>query len=98
MIGFFSKNWFWLIPLVLAVVVFFVLKPKQVGDTEPGNAAPPLRKDDVLYQGITGYSAEIKELQKWLGVAQDGIFGPKTAQSLYAKKGKWNVKLSEIYP
>lgn len=98
MINFFSKNWFWLIPLILAVVVFFVLKPKPAGDAVPGNAAPPLRKDDVLYQGITGYGAEVKELQKWLGVQVDGIFGPKTAQALYAKKGKWNVKLSEIYP
>lgn len=98
MINFFSKNWFWLIPLVLAVVVFFALKPKQVGDATPGNATPPLRKDVVLYQGITGHNVEVKELQKWLGVDQDGIFGPKTAQALYAKKGKWNVKLSEIYP
>jgi hypothetical protein len=54
----------------------------------------PLDYNKMLKQGVTGN--EVKLLQSWLGVTQDGDFGPITAQALLNRKGAIEITLAQF--
>lgn len=103
MVAFIKKNWFWVIPVFVAVVASLYLWA-QKRRAENKNILPSissLNKDVVLYNGIDGYEKEVIELQKYLNkngasLSVDGAFGQKTAEALYLQKGVWQIKLSEL--
>lgn len=105
MVAFIKKNWFWVIPVFVAVVASLYLWA-QKRRAENKNILPSissLNKDVVLYNGIKGYKKEVEALQIRLNelydgetVEVDGIFGDDTASALYTIKGVWQIKLSEI--
>ena len=57
-----------------------------------GSSQPTLNKNLMLQKGSKGN--EVKELQKLLGIAADGDFGPNTENSLLAKKGVKKITLN----
>jgi len=60
----------------------------------PQPAAPVvLDYDKLLKRGTTG--PEVKQLQAWLGVSSDGIFGPITESALQQKKGVVEITLNQ---
>lgn len=52
----------------------------------------PLDYSKVLKLGSTG--AEVKELQRLLGISQDGVFGPQTQSALFNKRGVYQTTLN----
>lgn len=68
---------------------------QQNGSGSDGGSAPSgLNPDKVLKRGVNGN--EVKLLQQWLGVDQDGIFGPITEAALLQLKGVNQITLREF--
>lgn len=81
----------------IALVAFVGRKKQASGiiDEMPGDSSPipaVLDRNLVLKQGVRGN--EVKELQRLLGVAQDGIFGPITENALMQLKGVRQITLA----
>jgi len=58
------------------------------------NTTVTLNKNLWLKKGISGN--EVKELQKLLGIAADGIFGAQTEAALLARKGTTGITLNNF--
>ena len=60
---------------------------------QPGTgASAQLDYNKILRKGING--PETRQLQAWLGVATDGIFGPVTESALIDRKGVDSISLN----
>jgi hypothetical protein len=57
-------------------------------------STPRLNWNIILQRGSRG--EEVKKLQAWLLVAQDGIFGPITENALYWQTGLYRGTLSQV--
>lgn len=68
--------------------------PNGSGNTTPAPAPQPAALDynKILRRGVNG--AETRQLQAWLGVATDGIFGPITESALIDRKGVESISLN----
>jgi len=70
---------------------------KPPSNIAPPNIAPPTKPrakgDLILKNGSRGI--EVVELQKLLGITADGIFGPVTERTLFAKKGVLQISLNQ---
>ena len=98
-----------IIVLVIMAIVFqdkikgwFTKKPAAVqidnaagsGSGAGNGGAAALNYNKLLKFGSTG--AEVRELQKWLGITADGIFGAQTEAALLARKGVEEITLSQF--
>ena len=98
-----------IVAIVVAVILFqdkikswFTKKPAAVqtdnaagggsGSGSGGSSTPQLDKNKLLKFGSNG--AEVRQLQKWLGVTADGIFGAQTEAALLARKGVEEITLA----
>ena len=66
--------------------------PKPTTSTPKPAAPVVLNKALVLKKGSSGN--EVRELQRLLGIAQDGSFGPNTEAALLKKKGVKEISLN----
>lgn len=107
--NFLKKNWYWLLPLLIAVgggaYLYWLNNKDEVlpaSDNLAGDLLPKtLNKSVKLYNGIQGYKNEVIYLQSWLNkrggnLTVDGIFGENTAKELYKQKRVWDIKLSDL--
>lgn len=89
--------------VILLIIVLLIVYWQKVKAWFAGNQKPPsqtaqntppagLDMHKVLKKGVTG--EEVKQLQQWLGVTTDGIFGPITEGALLQKKGVAEITLS----
>lgn len=90
--------------IIIIAIVLFWDKFKEFFKAAPGNTTiintggggvsgtAPLNMDLMLKQGVTGL--EVKQLQTWLGINADGVFGPVTETALYQKRGVTNTTLN----
>lgn len=67
------------------------ITPQQAAQ---GGVSTQLDYNKLLKQGVTGN--EVKLLQSWLNVAQDGDFGPITAQALFNRKNTLEITLAQF--
>jgi hypothetical protein len=68
--------------------------PATSGGLQISQLSKSLDKNKTLSQGSTGL--EVKEMQRQLGVTQDGIFGPLTLQALQSKAGVSSTTLANL--
>ncbi len=64
------------------------------GSGSGGGSTQQLDKNKVLKYGSNG--AEVRQLQKWLGITADGIFGAQTEAALMARKGVEQITLAQF--
>lgn len=100
-----------IIVLVILAIVFqdkirgwFTKKPaaaqletsagNNAGGGGNGSSAPQLNYNRLLKFGSNG--AEVRQLQKWLGITADGIFGAQTEAALMARKGVEEITLAQF--
>lgn len=67
------------------------ITPQQAAQ---GGVSTALDYNKLLKQGVKGN--EVKLLQSWLNVAQDGDFGPITAQALFNRKNTIEITLAQF--
>lgn len=100
-----KKNWFWLLPLVFAVIaaVWYYKQKKELSAlvSVPPDGGLPAGLDGNLLLKSGSRGPEVKYLQAWLNakggkLVVDGIFGPNTENALLSIKGKSEIKLSNL--
>jgi len=103
--NFLYKNYWWAIPAALAVVAVLYLWAQNRKRVNPAEnpEAESLDREVTLYNGISGHTAEIMYLQRWLNqhgaapaLATDGRFGQKTAEALYKQKSRYDIALKDL--
>lgn len=68
-------------------------QPKTPNPQPGTNTAGAVNYDRLLYKGVND-AAAVKILQGYLGVTQDGDFGPQTETALFNKIGEKSVTLN----
>lgn len=67
--------------------------PNTNGTAPPPPTAAVVNYDRLLYKGINDPAA-VKVLQHYLGITEDGQFGPQTETTLFNKIGEKSVTLN----
>lgn len=99
---FIKSNWYWLLPVLSALIAAILYAEKTGAINLFGLHIPKgLDKDAVLYNGVQGKAKEVKFLQGWLNskgqnLTEDGVFGQGTAKALFDVTGKWDTKLKDL--
>lgn len=100
------KKYLIIAAVLTVVVLLFIFRDKikalfsrtaQTTPAQPAAAAQPqapaqLDYNKILRKGVNG--PETRQLQAWLGVATDGIFGPVTESALIDRKGVDSISLN----